>query len=654
MSFDLARFHAAFFAESAEQLDAMEAELVRWNPDEPSREAINTIFRAAHSVKGGSATFGFADVAGLTHLLETLLHEVRSDRRALAGTLVDLLLQSVDCLRDLLSGHQQGGDPDLARLAHLTGELEKLAGTGPEPAAVAAETPAAIRQRRWRIAFRPSLAMMQRGNDPFRFLRELCELGTASVETHLGRLPELADLDPESCFLDWTVNLATEAGEAEIREIFEWVEQDCELEIEDADAQARKPAVAAAIEQDPAGLATSSIRVDVDKIDQLINRVGELVVTESRLRQLLAEAEESEFSPRRQALEALSTNIRDLQESALQMRMIPLSFAFHRLPRLIRDLAAELGKEVTLEISGEQTELDKGLLETITDPLIHLVRNAVDHGIESPERRLAAGKPARARVSVSSYYRGGVVVIEVRDDGRGLDPVRLLERARETGEVGPEDSLPEADALNLIFSPGFSTAEAVTDISGRGVGLDVVRRNIQRLGGRVTIDSEVGTGTCFSIEVPMTLSIIDGQLVRIGDGLFVIPVLSIIESVQPDPANVETVAGGRTLYRFRGGVVPLLDLRETWDLGTARELEESMIVIVERGRQYFGLCIDELLDHQSVVIKSLEENFRRVSGLAGATVLGDGSVALVLDVGSLGGMLGDRRQRQRQPAAAAD
>ncbi len=645
MSFDLSRFHAAFFAESAEQLDAMEAELLRWDPATPKPEAIDTIFRAAHSVKGGSATFGFANVAGLTHLLETLLHEVRSGQRMLAGQLVDLLLRSVDCLRDLLSGHRNGTEPDADRLAELTralGALGDVAGTQ------AAAAPAR-RRRHWRIGFRPGLAIMQRGNDPYRFLRELSELGEARIEVSLVRLPELGDLDPESCFLEWTIELIADVEEQEIEEIFEWVEGDCELTIEDAERQAPRPTSASEI--DPAALAAASIRVDVDKIDQLINRVGELIVTESRLRQLLVDEDESEFSPRREALETLSTNIRDLQDSALQMRMIPLSFAFHRLPRLVRDLSSELGKEVRLELSGEQTELDKGLLETITDPLIHLVRNAVDHGIEAPDARLDAGKPAQARMSVISYYRGGAVIIEVRDDGRGLDPRMLIERARAIGELGPDDSLSDRDALNLVFSPGFSTASEVTDISGRGVGLDVVRRNIQKLGGRVSVESALGEGTCFTLEVPMTLSIIDGQIVRIGDGLYVVPVLSIIESVEPDREAIETVAGGRMLYRFRGGVVPLLDLRETWELGESRALEDSMLVIVERGRQHFGVFIDELLDHQSVVIKSLEENFRRVSGLAGATVLGDGSVALVLDVDSLGALLSKRRRRTRGGSA---
>ena len=647
MAIDLSRFHAAFFAESAEQLDAMEAELLRWDPEVGGDESINTIFRAAHSVKGGSSTFGFSDIAGLTHLLETLLHEVRSGERSLDAELVHRLLESVDCLRDLLSAHQRGTAVEHDKLAALTAHFEALVGG---PAETGGSHPAAAAgDRRWQIRFRPHLSLMQRGNDPYRLIRELADLGDLKVEASLSRLPRLADLDPECCYLEWQMVLDAAVERQQIAEIFEWVEQDCDLEISQAKPRMEPARSSATVtrEVEPGLAAGGSVRVDVEKIDQLINRVGELVVTESRLLRLLAVEAEGELNTLRQTLETLSTNIRDLQDTALQMRMVPLSFAFHRLPRLVRDLSLELGKEASLEIRGEQTELDKGLLESLTDPLIHLVRNALDHGIESPEKRLAAGKPARARIDVRSFYRSGVVIIEVEDDGRGLDPDRILTMARERGLFRDRVDPPPSEVLNIIFSPGFTTATKVTDISGRGVGLDVVRRNIQRMGGRVTVDSTPGKGTVFSIEVPLTLSIIEGQLVRIGASIFVIPVLSIVQSLRADPASFERVGGGRLMYRFRSSVVPVLDLKRVWELGEPGEGDAVMLVVVEWGRQRFALPVDELMDHQSVVIKSLEENFRRVSGLAGATVLGDGGVALILDIASLGGVVGDRRRHDR-------
>ena len=662
MSIDLSRFHAVFFSESLEQLDAMEAELLKPDIESASAESINTIFRAAHSVKGGSATFGFTHIAGLTHVLETILDEVRSGKRPLDRDLVDLLLESVDCLRDLLRAGRDGGSPDETAVNSLQSRLNALVSGEPTAPAVATETDEQSGAREWIIRFRPHRHLLQRGNDPYRLLRELGDLGDMVVTSGLDQLPAFGALDPEECFLEWRIELRTERPQADIQEIFEWVEHDCDLEIEAVEASPEAPAAQpepqaapapASAPQAPqvtdAGVgAHGSIRVDVDKIDQLVNLVGELIITESRLVSLLGTDAAGEMTAVGQALENLSRNIRDLQESALQMRMVPVSFAFHRLPRLVRDVARELGKEVVIEIRGEQTEVDKGMLENISDPLIHLVRNAVDHGIEMPEVRKQAGKPGRATIDVRAFHQGGNVVIEVTDDGKGLDPDLIRKKAEEKGLLREEGELSDADALNLIFSPGFSTAEQVSDISGRGVGLDVVRQNIQKLGGRVHLESKVGKGTRFTIAVPLTLSIIEGQLVRIGQSAFVVPVLSIVESVRFDPGQFRTVAGEDRLYRFRDGVIPLLELGKSWDLEHGEKTDEQMVVIVEWGRDMYGLLVDRLLDQQQIVLKSLEENFRRVSGLAGATILGDGAVALILDIGSLGVLIGDRRRHQRR------
>ena len=386
----------------------------------------------------------------------------------------------------------------------------------------------------------------------------------------------------------------------------------------------------------PGGAGGGSIRVDTDKIDQLIDLVGELVINESILKQLIGDSQAHEFDPLQVAMTQFSRNLRDLQESALNMRMLPMAFCFSRLPRIVRDLGNELGKDVMLELRGENTEVDKTVLEKITDPLIHMVRNAIDHGIEPVRKRLAAGKPSRATITVEVFHQGGMVIVSVSDDGGGLDNLKLLGKAIDKGVVNADDKLSEREIQDLIFSPGFSTASDVTDVSGRGVGLDIVRRNIQSLGGHATVQSELGKGTKFTIVLPLTLAIIDGQLVRIGDNIFVIPLLAIVENSQARPENFQSLGGQKNLYRFRDEIVPILDLARIWHIESAHGKDDAQLIVgIETGGQYIGLLVDELMDQQQTVIKSLETNFRAVQGVSGATILGDGKVALILDATGL-------------------
>ena len=672
MSVDLARFHQAFFEEAAEGLEILEQGLLALAEQGGDAETLNAVFRAAHSMKGGAATFGFRALAGFTHLLETLLDELRGGRRAMDEALADALLESVDVLRDLLAAAREGTEPDAAALAAAEARLKALQGAGAQPAGKedggAGDGGGGAAGdgggRRWRIVFRPHAHLLRTGNEPLRALRELAALGHLEASLDCSRLPPLEALEPHDCHLAWTLTLEGAVERVQIDEIFEWMEGDCDLEIGALeDERPQRAADAAQQAPGPAGRPSArgeagSIRVSIDKIDALINMVGELVITQSMLGEIgerLEGLDAACVERLRDGLAQLERNTRELQESVMRVRMVPISFAFARFPRMVRDLGRKLGKQVRLELAGEQTELDKTVMERISDPLVHLVRNAVDHGIEPPETRRAAGKPETGTVRLNAYHKGGNIVIEVSDDGAGIDRARVLEKARERGLLGGDgDPAPDDPAvLDLIFEPGFSTAAEVTDVSGRGVGMDVVRRNIRELGGTIEVDSALGRGSTFTIRLPLTLAILDGQLVRVGQEIYVVPLVSIVESVQLHEERLNTLAGDAEVYRLREDYIPVLRLREL--LATGREApppERRLLVVVEGDGHRAGLLVDELLGQQQVVIKSLESNFRRVEGISGATILGDGTVALILDVGGLVG-LARARGRARPSAAAA-
>jgi two-component system, chemotaxis family, sensor kinase CheA len=672
MSIDLGRFHQIFFEETLEGLQTMESGLLNLDQTGIDLEQINTIFRAAHSIKGGSATFGFEDIAGLTHRLETLLDEMRKGTRPVTGQAVDLLLRSVDCLREMLKAAQSGTPCNQERALSLHKDIEQLMHVS-NAAPAAKSDPAPVSSSGWRILFRPLPHLFSTGNDPVRLFRVLQDLGDLSVETDISRLPSLIDLDPEVCYLNWTLTLRGDVPRERVSEVFEWLEGDCELEIiplqEEKSATKETAAGSAPDGEKPAGSETgapapamskttsapqesrsgvnrrsgadrrqseSSIRVSIEKIDALINTVGELVITQAMLSQLGESFDIKKLDKLRDGLDQLERNTHDLQESVMGIRMLPIGFAFNRFPRLVHDLSQKLGKKVELVLAGEQTELDKTVIEKISDPLIHLVRNALDHGIETPEVRTAAGKPETGTIRLSAYHKGGNVHIEVRDDGAGINRRRLLEKAREIGKAGPDEELTDDRFFELIFLPGLSTAENLSDVSGRGVGMDVVRRNIRELQGQIEVHSREGQGTTFLIRLPLTLAILDGQLVRIGKENCIIPLVSICESLQMESRHISAIAGEAELYTLRGDHIPVVRLAELFGFSSNNgHSSGSLLVVVEAEGKRVGIVVDELLGQQQVVIKSLETNFRRVEGISGATILGDGTVALIIDIGGL-------------------
>jgi len=647
---DLSRFHRAFFDESLEGLDAMEAALLRLDVGQADAETINLIFRAAHSIKGGAGTFGFTAVAGFTHLLETLLERVRSGQRQVSQADVDLLLRSVDVTRAMLRAADGGDAADVDAVARLSAELEQALEM--KPAAVAVVAAAAPAATGWKVRFLPKSEIFASGNDPLRILRELDRLGQASIHCDSEALPTLADATPETCYLSWTVELRGDCDEGAIREIFAWVEDECELHVEPL---IPPPAQTIAAPEAPvAGKPTlriveggkeplherrsgdaSSIRVGTEKIDALINLVGELVITQAMLQQIAGALDPVQNEKLLQGLSLLDRNTRMLQEAVMSTRMLPVDAVFSRFPRMVRDLSAKLGKQIRLETVGEGTELDKGVIERIADPLTHLVRNSLDHGLENAEQRLAAGKDPTGTITLRASHQGGHIVIEVMDDGRGLNRERILAKAAERGLAVPANPS-DADVWQLIFAPGFSTAEQVTDVSGRGVGMDVVKKNVQSLSGQIEIESTAGKGSCVRIRLPLTLAILDGMSVRVGEDIFIVPLNCVVESLQPQPGQVRTLSAGARVVKVRNEYLPLAPLHDLFNIrADAAEPEASILVLLESEGRKVAAQVDELVGQQQVVIKSLEANYRRVGGISGATILGDGRVALILDVAEL-------------------
>ncbi|MFO1349968.1 MAG: chemotaxis protein CheA [Gammaproteobacteria bacterium] len=668
LDIDLSEFHDVFFEECSEGLAVAESGLLRLNEGTADAETINAIFRAIHSIKGGGATFGFAELSAFAHVMETLLDEMRAGSRAVTREAVDLLLASADCLNDMVSATKLKAPLDMTRVSDLKQQLNTLLGQASQPASVVSAPSPAGKAEGWLIHFRPFKDLLRSGNDPYRLFRELSTLGKLAVRADVAKLPELDELDPESCHLSWELTLEGDATRAQVADIFAWVEGDCELEISpigsqkiDAESAAVTPAQEAPVMLAPAvtepdrshpepraqtesagrkaqtsGQESSSIRVSIDKVDALVNLVGELVITQSMLSRFAEGFDMSQIDELRDGISQLMRNTRELQETAMRIRMLPISTCFNRFPRMVHDLSQKLGKKVELKLSGEQTELDKTVLEKINDPLVHLVRNALDHGLETPAIRRAAGKPDTGMIHLNAYHEGGNIVIEVRDDGAGLNKQKILAKARAKGLVGPEEQPSDDEINNLICQPGFSTADQVSDISGRGVGMDVVKRNISDLGGQVHIYSEEGKGSTLTIRLPLTLAILDGQLVRVGRETYIIPLVSIVESLQVKSGQVNAIAGRAELYLLRDDYIPIVRLYEVFNCEPeSTNLEQGLLVVVEAERRRVGLFVDDLMGQQQVVIKSLETNFRQVPGLSGATILGDGRVALILDVPGL-------------------
>ncbi|WP_075185531.1 chemotaxis protein CheA [Teredinibacter haidensis] len=805
MTIDLSQFHQVFYEESFEGLDVMEAALMELDPDNIDDETINSIFRSAHSIKGGSATFGFTSVSEFTHGLETILDQVRSGKRKFGPEDVNTCLKSVDCMREMLQLLQAGEEGHTNLSVELKNTFEAMLENKPvtqqpitlvsdaentDETAVFSPRTTELPEgkiRLFRISFIPEVGILKTGNDVVRMFRELSDLGDILENNCTGKFNNFATLDPENCYLSWNLLIETEKERQLIEEVFEWVEDESELSIveecpqkcwyitfrpaedilrsgneplrlfralrdlgdlkikantenilslnlmdhelcalywdielyaesitqdeilevfewvkDDAELDIRfgshvpkehqekpeapivgnaeygeveRPATSSSEiptselveinkESPPLQSATTpvvakvnaiaakkttaengSIRVGIDKVDNLINMVGELVITQSMLGQLGTDFEVERIPKLLEGLTQLEQNTRELQESVMRIRMLPISFAFSRFPRMVRDLGQSLGKQIHLEMHGEQTELDKTVMEKIGDPLVHLVRNAVDHGIELPDEREGKGKPALGSIALNAYHQGGNVVIEIRDDGKGLDRAAIRIKAIEKSVVteAEAENFSDEQMFDLIFQPGFSTAKTVSDVSGRGVGMDVVKRNIQALNGTVELKSKIDEGSTITIRLPLTLAILDGQLVRVGNETYIFPLVSIVESLQCRKESISKVAGGCDVFKLRDDYVPIIELYKSFAIRPdTKDLDQSLIVVVESDGEKVGIVVDELLAQQQVVIKSLEQNYRRVDGVSGATILGDGTVALILDVGGIVKLAGEK------------
>jgi two-component system chemotaxis sensor kinase CheA len=667
MAFDpeMAEIVKMFFQESKEALDVMEAGLLSLSAT-TDLENISTIFRAAHSIKGGSATFGFTGVAEFTHGVETLLDEMRSGTRAIETETIQTLLQACDCLREMIVAAESEQPHDELRVAKLNQEIAALlaqSGNASAPSVV----PSAA-DPRWQIVFRPVPDLLRLRNEPTRMFAELARLGAFTCRADVSEVPTLDAIDPESCFLAWELEVKGAIPKQTLDEIFDWVDTQCHLEFNFLGGELPQPEPAAKAQHAPAaapphpaaarpvpsgnvqksGGDSGSIRVATERLDNIINLVGELLITQSMLSGFAERSEQLNFDLLRQGLSQLSRNTRELQESVMQIRMLPISFAFNRFPRLVHDLSHKLGKKVELKLTGESTELDKTVLEKITDPLVHLVRNSLDHGLETPECRLAAGKTETGTLELSAFHEGGNIIIEVSDDGGGLNKSKILKKARERGLVKENQELTDEQVDNLIFLPGFSTAEQVSDLSGRGVGMDVVRQNINDLGGDVQIHSREGSGSTVRIRLPLTLAILDGQLVRVGKETYIISLLAIVETIQVDRERLSTIAGRSEVFRLRDEYLPILKLCDQFGVEPdSRNAEDGLLVVIEAEGRRVGILVDDLLAQQQVVIKSLESNYKSVPGIAGATILGDGAVALILDVATLVRSIPNERRAAR-------
>jgi two-component system, chemotaxis family, sensor kinase CheA len=660
-SFDLTQFYEVFFDEAGENLTSMEGLLLDVNVDEPDDEALNAIFRCAHSIKGGAATFGFQDVADLTHVMETLLDRLRRHELRMTTLMVDTLLESRDALKALLD-RRQGKSEDSTDTRDLVRRIRDLGQAvpsaplaicaGPEiPVQAPAVAPAGTRVLDIRVG---PLTDMSLADNLFDLFREIGGLGT---------IESTPDADDASAVRRFQVT--TTASDNELLDLFTFHVSREQVQIapwifpsdpEKLPAEAgygffvdpaslpivvSRPSVAATIEKSQktekmtAVAPETTIRVSVDKVDQLINLMGELVITQAMLAQCAGQLDSTQHQSLMSGLNDLERNTRHLQESVMSIRMIPMAVVFNRFPRMLRDLANKLAKQVELETIGEATELDKSLIEKITDPLTHLVRNSLDHGIETPEERRAAGKPAQGTITLSAQHSGGSIVIEVRDDGRGLDRGRILAKAKSSG-LPVHDGMTDQEVWQLIFAPGFSTADVVTEVSGRGVGMDVVKRNILALNGTVELDSAPGYGTRVSVRLPLTLAIMDGMSVKVGEELYVLPLCSVIESFQKADTAIRTVLGSSRVVQVRDVYMPVVVLENLFRVPKNSEMIDSRIlVIVEAEGRRVALEIDELVGQQQVVVKNLESNYRKVPNVSGATIMGDGRVALILDVAGL-------------------
>lgn len=683
MSYDMSQFYQVFFAEAAEHLESMESLLLALDHDSPDDEQLNAVFRAAHSIKGSAGTFGFGDMADLTHVLEGLLDKLRKRLLPLSDELVDACLEARDVLGGQLATHRDGAPAHPEAAAAAACRLAALADATASQRLIDAPPPAAAA-----------------GDAVFSFVLEAPKASQAAViEVLCAELEEFGAVTleqrPASARKPWRLRVAACRDICAVSDVISFVANEVQLVtempvaapaaagdaawglFEDGHAEgapaddgwglfepqphaeqgaadsvadgsygffAELPPVPSAATEPArasshAANAETTLRVGVDKVDLIINQVGELVITHAMLQQIASALDPIQFERLHSGLAQLERNSRDLQASVMSVRMVPISTVFNRFPRVVRDLSGKLGKQVELKMSGEATELDRGLVERIVDPLTHLVRNSLDHGIEAPNKRLAAGKSALGIVTLKAYQHSGSVVVEVGDDGAGLDRERILAKARERGMplgAGNGENLSDAEVWNLIFDAGFSTAEQVTDVSGRGVGMDVVKRNISALGGRIDIESMAGIGTRMTVRLPLTLAIVDGMSVAVGAESYIVPLGYVLESLQPEASMIKRMGGVAALLQVRGDYLPVVVLHELFGIRDAEtDFSRGIMVLLEVDGRRAALFVDALLGQHQVVIKNIETNYRKVPGVAAATIMGDGRVAFILDAVAL-------------------
>ncbi len=707
----MAAIKQTFFQECEEQLAELETGLLAIESEEHDADTINAVFRAVHSIKGGAGAFGLEDLVRFAHTFETTLDLVRSGQIQPDAGLIKLMLRSSDILADLVRISRDGGEMDEGRVSQIHDELTRAAQPGaaapaaPAPAAPAfAPLPAveaagdddfvpitisfddllgggdpAPEEQVFVVSFRPKPELYAKANDAIKLLREIRALGDADVACDISEVPLLTELDPEGAYLSWTIRLGSNVTEAQVREVFEFVEFDCDVsvtaeprvdpnfefvpapaaetrdaapvlteegplipesvlaKIAQVNAEPAKASPAAAGQAQPTQQAQTTIRVDLDRVDRLIDLVGELVINQSMLSQRVTEAGIARLSEVAVGLDDLEQLTREIQDSVMAIRAQPVRPIFQRMSRVVREVADMVGKSVRLVTEGENCEVDKTVIERLADPLTHMIRNAVDHGLEKPEDRVKAGKPEQGVVRMTAAHRSGRVIIEVSDDGAGINRARVKEIAVKRGVIEPGVQLSDSEIDDLIFAPGFSTASTVSDVSGRGVGMDVVKRSIQALGGRISISSKPGLGTTFTLSLPLTLAVLDGMVVTVAGQTLVVPLTAIVETLQPKGPEVHGLGERAKVIAIRGTFIPLIDVG--YKLGYRYEeadpLNSVAIMVESENRAQSALMVDGIIGQQQVVIKSLETNYGQVFGVAAATILGDGRVAVILDVDAI-------------------
>jgi len=664
------RFTATYLQEAEEHLESIEEAALILEEDSDNSEAVDRLFRSMHTIKGSGAMFGFEEVSAFTHHVETALDDVRSGKLKVSKELIDLVLRSKDHIHTMLQASVGGEPAALAEAGQIIGALERLTGNGPV-APVEKKREASSVSDVFRIFFKPHSSIMKVGLDPGSLVEEIFALGDCMVSLHTEDIPEWDSFDPESCHFSWEFHLLTKHSENEIRDVFIFVEGDSEVSIEHLEKLSQDDPIprvgdiliakgylskkeidnalsgqrkvgevlieAGKVSEDQVTAALNeqsvlkkqrkqtginSVRVPFERLDHLVNLVGELVITQARLTQISGNMERRELTSQVEEIERLTAEMRDC---VLNIRMMPIGSTFSRFKRLVRDLSAELGKKIDLVTVGGETELDKTVIERLGDPLVHILRNSIDHGLESPDERRAAGKNEHGTIRLSAEHKGAHVVVSVADDGKGLDRDVIMEKALAKGLITGSSAMSDTAVFNLVFQPGFSTAKSVTNISGRGVGMDVVKRQIDSLRGSVSIESEKGKGTKVTMTLPLTLAIIDGLLVEVGGGSYIVPV-SVVNECMEQPLNLR-----RNLMPFRGVLIPFIRVRDFFSMsGEVTGVEQTIVVHVEG--QNIGIVVDKIIGTHQAVIKSLGKSYRDAEGVSGATIMGDGTVALILDV----------------------